>query len=1001
MINDTLKLWIAQSESWHSFMNFKLPFENQADYTFLKRRDDFYISLFSQTLKKFNKEDFSDDDKLELFALAKGLEIYSLQETSSHFAGINLAKNMLYVSSLYYLADFTASAFILAKLFSIEEYQNEIDVFISSFLRREFTEGNEYITYIKRYMQEGNKNILLELKDLFLEKEESFLVNEPDLFISYKIGLALLSNFIRNNIWQDLKDNTDSLINLESFIKNGLTKNPPIWSFFPSQRKALTKDILKSEKAFSLQMPTSAGKTAICELLIYDHIQKNEGAKVLFLAPFRALASELKNGFSKRMAELNISSKSIYGGSIPTEDEKNAIKNVDVLISTPEKFIAIESILPDVYNLFSLIICDEGHLIDDNNRGLSYELLLSKFKSPDINNHKRFIFLSAIIPNIEEINEWLDGDNNTLITSEYRPTHLEYAFLKPMSNKNFLLDVNPLEKRPYNYQLYNFLTKSDFKFLNNKTNNINTYSHNSKKSRSVATSLKSMITGTVALFSPQKKGNSGVQGLAEETIKQITTLALPNPLDYSNIATVLKLEQYFNRIFGTDYLLSKLAGYGVVFHHGDLPQDVREVIEKALRNNDIRFVICTNTLAEGVNLPIKVIIIHSTKRFNPKRKEWEDLLYRDLKNLVGRAGRAGKETKGLVIVVDSTDQKLMRNVILNKKSEAANGYLYYIIEEITKMIKNRRLIIDNTFLEQRSEEFLILLDSIDTALVNLLSEEIEVDELNTQIGLLISKTFAYFQASDAEKETLENLFLQRGKKIRKYIESKEFVIIKRSNSDLRLYENTVELLDLDNDIWINTDNPCEEKWVCHILDVLLSLPQVQYKINEFNTSKTVILDNDFLKEIILLWMRGKWYGEIAKEMNLDIEIVLNIFSSVINSNIQMYASKVIRIADNLLEENKKEISKVILDWSNYVNYGLSHQTELDLTEIGFTDRDAIIRLNVWIQKNSKNYQSLRVLKRLIKKDKNIIVEQLKPSLTAISLERLLENMKVLNYKQIL
>lgn len=1001
MINEKLRLWIAQSESWHSFLDFKLPVENIANYTFLKRSEDFYITLFGKMIEII-EEDITRESRKELLVLAKGLEIYSLKETADEFRGINLAKNMLYVSSLYYLAQFTASAFILSRLFSFDNYENDIEVFISSFLQREIVEENQYVKYIARYLEEGNQKYLLELREVFQQKLEYYLNNEPDLYISYKIATVLLSHFINDNIWKDLKDNTDFIsTDFTKFVEVGLIKKPPVWNLFPSQRKALEQGILVSNQGFSLQMPTSAGKTAICELLIYDHLQKNNGSKILFLAPFRALASELKSGFSKRLSNLNIKSKSIYGGNIPTEEEKEAIQNLDVLIATPEKFIAIESILPDVYNMFSLIICDEGHLIDDTNRGLSYELLLSKFKSDNLTENKRFIFLSAIIPNIEEINEWLGGNSETVVKSKYRPTQLDYAFLKRMNNGNFLLDVNPLENYPYNYQLYNFLTNNDFRFLNPNTRRMNTYPHTSKKSKSVATSLKSLVTGTVALFSPQKKGDSGVQGLAEEAIKQISTLKLPRPLDYANSDRISKLSEYFNRIFGEEYILSKLIHYGVVYHHGDLPQDVREIIEDAIRDSDVRFVICTNTLAEGVNLPIKIIIIHSTKRYNPKMQEWETIKYRDLKNLVGRAGRAGKETKGLVIVIDSSDQQVMEKVIQNEESETASGYLHYIIEVITRFIESNRLVIDNDFLEQQNEPFLNLLDSIDISLINLLSEEIEVEDLENQIQLLIKKTFAYHQASEKEKATLQDLFLQRGKKLSSYVTSNEFKIIKKSNSDIRLYANVTNNLDLHNDIWISTDDPLSELWIDHILDILLQLPQMKYKIQEFNEMNRLVLEKQHFKKIISLWMNGKWYEEISLEIGFEVDTLLNIFSSLISSHIQMYSSKVVRIASNLLEDMGKEISEVILDWSHYVNFGLKHRGELDLVEIGFVDRDVIKALFKWLRRNSIEYQTIKELRNIISQNREMIYSELKSELTAISYERLFENIRFFQHKNIL
>ncbi|PET44461.1 DEAD/DEAH box helicase, partial [Bacillus sp. AFS001701] len=645
--------------------------------------------------------------------------------------------------------------------------------------------------------------------------------------------------------------------------------------------------------------------------------------------------------------------------------------------------------LPDIYNQFSLIICDEGHLIDDEGRGLSYELLLSKFRAnSNVDSPKKFIFLSAIIPNIEHINEWLDGDANTIVKSEYRPTQLEYAFLKNMQNRNFMLDMNPQMEKPYSYQLYNFLTRNDFQFINAVTQRPNTYRHSSFKSKSVATALKSIITGTVALFTPQKKGDRGVIGLAEETIKQIEILDLPKPQNYSNPEKIKKLAEHFKRIFGEEYLLSRLVNHGVLFHHGDLPQDIRELIEESIRNSEVRLVICTNTLAEGVNLPIKVIVIHSAKRYNPKSEEWVSIKIRDLKNLVGRAGRAGKETKGLVIVTNPADEQTIFDVINNEKNEDSNGVLYFIIDEITKLVTRRQLTLDNDFLENQNEQFLELIDSIDISLINLLSEEVEEQELETQIRLLMQKTYAYFQASDKEKETLENLFQLRGKKLKFYIKSDEFKLMKRSHSNIRIYEQVKAGINLDDAIWTNTNNPLKDEWINQIFDLLFSFPQFTFKINEFEEINRIELTKETLKKIVILWLSGSWYKDISKETNIEVDKLLNIFTYIIHSLIQIYSSKIIRIVFNLLEESNKEISEEIFNWPNYLNYGLKDKYELDLVEIGFDDREVIICLSDWMKINHLQYDSLRELKKLVRDNNEKITKELENKLSVISFEKL-------------
>jgi hypothetical protein len=84
----------------------------------------------------------------------------------------------------------------------------------------------------------------------------------------------------------------------------------------------------------------------------------------------------------------------------------------------------------------------------------------------------------------------------------------------------------------------------------------------------------------------------------------------------------------------------------------------------------------------------------------------------------------------------------------------------------------------------------------------------------------------------------------------------------------------------------------------------------------------------------------------------------------------------------------KEISKVILDWLHYVNFGLKNREELDLVEIGFVDRDVIIALYRWLKGNGMEYQTLKELRNIISQNRERIYSELKSHLTAISYERL-------------
>ena len=804
MIYQELRLWIAQSESWQAFIDYSIPNEEQANYPFYNRNHDFYISLLTKlqdVLEQFYEEE-SESLKRDLLSIAKGLEIYSLKGKRDKFSGVDYKRNMLYVASLYYLSDFPATSFLLLKQFSEEDFYTDIEKFIYYFLSRNYirknVQENPFFAYIIGYLREGDSKLIDQLIHIFnniLSRDNQI---ESHLFVLTYIAKSVLKKFSTNNLWYDLTQYGED-INWKTYIRFNLGKSPQVWSFFPSQQVAIRSGLLTFERAFSLQTPTSSGKTSIAELVIYNEISRNPHGKILYLAPFRALASELKNSIGRNLtSKLGIKVKTIYGGNIVTEEDRLRIEQSNVLISTPEKFMAIELGLSGVLDDFQTVICDEGHLIDNTSRGISYELLLSRLKNNELIN-RRFVFLSAIIPNIEVINSWLGGTERDIARSNYRPTEIELAFLSEAHGNIFNLVVNPNESLPTKYILNRFLSKRDF------ITDEGIYQISSFKSKAVAAALKSLNSGAVAIFAPTKDNRQGIAGLASEVINQLST-SLPKPIRFGNIPEIKKLVEYFEYIFGRNYLLTNCAKNGFLYHHGDLPQFVRELIETSIRNESIKLLICTNTLAEGVNLPIKTLVISTARRYSQNTGYLEPLEKRDLKNLIGRAGRAGKETKGIVIVVNPKDQPILSDVVANRNLEDVKGFLYYVVRVIENYITKKGTKLSNELLDQLKEA-----DYIDNSIIQLLAEDVSVENLETEINTLIENTLTFHQSDERLRTRLRELFNLRADRIRPVVENGTIDLIKYTGIPLRSFNIIEKLIDYNTGFLSEVENPLDSR----------------------------------------------------------------------------------------------------------------------------------------------------------------------------------------------
>ncbi|MFT6842677.1 MAG: helicase [Psychroserpens sp.] len=944
-LNTKLNLWIAQSESWQAFKDFDLPQDDRANYSFLSIFDDFYITLFCRAFDFLKQNELSEEQKKDILAIGSGLVIFSLEGKRETFQGISFHDNMLYASSMYYLSDFPASALLLARKFKETDYEYPTDKFIVEFLTRKLSTHNELSQFVQRFLSDGEEEELItlerDLKNKILLED-----NNAERYHSAILATSILHTFRKDNIWFDLLRLIDDKEYWKPFVQYCLKRPVPVWSFFPSQKRALAAGVL-SEQTVSLQMPTSAGKTAISELVIYNAWKINSEHKTLYLAPFRSLAAELNQSMGKHLRSLGIKTKSIYGGHLPNTDEQEAIESVNLLVSTPEKMLAVEDALPKILDTFDTIICDEGHLLDDKQRGLSYELLLSRLKSHK-KPSRRFVFISAIIPNISTINSWLGGTDETVIDSDYRPTQLEYGFLEKGSRGNFNLIVNPLSAYPIRYDLYRYLVADSLKFESDGR----LKSTSSLKSISAAVALRALPSGAVALFTTEKRGHRGVEDLGEEIIRQTNEHVQVNyPIDYVEVEYIEQLQTYFSEVFGTNYLLTRLVEKGALFHHGDLPQDVREVIEDALREGKVRIVICNTTLAEGVNLPIRTMVLHSTQRMGPNKRP-VSMTVRSLKNLVGRAGRAGKETKGLIIIPHKRDQNLIKQLIREEGVEQVNGILYNLIIEITGVLRDKGIELTNEILDAQNEEFLQWLDSIDISLIDLLSEDIEPEELEQVVNNMLSNTLSYHQASEEEKQTQEQLFQLRANKIRSYIEAGTFAEVRLSGTSLRSFQSISEIFNFENEVWTKKFNsPLDEDWINYlIVEGLLPSKEFQSALEQFNAwtmKEGNELSNEDILKAIQLWMEGNWYNQIALALNTDVYKVIRLINSLIAYNLQTLASSVIRI--KIAKDKEYKPNSLIFNWPLFLQYGIDSKMKLILYELGLTDRVAVLHLSKVLQ----------------------------------------------------
>jgi hypothetical protein len=439
---------------------------------------------------------------------------------------------LFFSAAAFYSGGFSASAYLTMRRTDPADWSSDSYRACYDLLARPREPTSQRVDGLLTALREDRPEAIAQALDRAVVSAQEALAAGPEEWVADRIYASLLTRFSLVNLRSVL---TDETTNWGPLVDSFLDRTPPVWDFFPSQIEAIRAGLLTSSQTYSLQMPTGAGKTALTETLLFGHLTTHPADAAVLLVPYRALARELRNSLGRRLSAIGLPTRSIYGGTVPSQEDAQDLDSVRAFIATPEAFTGVLGRSTGLLPRLSLAICDEGHLLDGGARGIGLELLLARLRGRT-ESPPRVVFVSAIVPNIEEVNTWLGGSEATVVKSDFRPSDAEYAVLRPSGsgrNMQVGLEAHPVSTSLQAHTLPNFLQVSDFEFTNPATGRRKTYPYSSFKTQAIAAARKSLALGTVAVFAATKTGDQGVVGLANELIQQVESgLPLPHPAAY-------------------------------------------------------------------------------------------------------------------------------------------------------------------------------------------------------------------------------------------------------------------------------------------------------------------------------------------------------------------------------------------------------------------------------------------------------------------------------------
>lgn len=408
---------------------------------------------------------------------------------------------------------------------------------------------------------------------------------------------------------------------------------------WPAQQKICDADVLRG-RSVVIQMPTSAGKTRATEIIIRSAFLSDRADLAVIVAPFRSLChdirSDLVSAFFGEPITVTEASEA-YQVDLFFDDEE---PQKTVLIVTPEKLLYLLRRDPELAKKIGLIIYDEGHQFEGMKRGPTYELLLSTLRM-SLPPEAQIILISAVIGNADQIAEWLIGQANVVRGDGLLPTTKSIAFASWETQLGRLAYVSPSDPEEREFFVPRLITKTAIP-LEGKQRTPRFFPESKGPDVALYLGLHIVGNGSVAVFCGRKDTAAGVAKRAAELFFD-KKIDLPNPLAVSDQGEIKRIHALSVAHLGPDASASKAAELAILTHHGDTPQGLRLSIEHAMKTGFARFVVCTSTLAQGVNFPIKYLLVTATQQGR------ERILVRDFHNLIGRAGRAGMHTEGSVI----------------------------------------------------------------------------------------------------------------------------------------------------------------------------------------------------------------------------------------------------------------------------------------------------------------------------------------------------------------
>ncbi|MBS1954934.1 MAG: DEAD/DEAH box helicase [Cyanobacteria bacterium SZAS-4] len=674
-------------------------------------------------------------------------------------------------------------------------------------------------------------------------------LNDFELDILLRWLQIASSKMITNSVWS-VSHAPNSKI--ERFL-NRVTKARGLFELLPPQQAAIQKQGLldPATRAIVVDLPTSAGKTVLAQFRILQALNQFQDGWVAYVAPTRALVSQITRRLRSDFQPLSIFVQQLTGAVVLDEFEEKlltqseASKSFQVLVCTPEKLqMVIRNKL--VKRTLALVVLDEAHNLEDIDRGMRIELLLATIKREceDAN----FMLLTPFVPNSAELAEWLEpesGKSISLSSSAWQPNERivgMYRKVAGTSKGQWSIDFEVLETGYKSFELKDTV----FRIPGPKPLNV-----------SYSGATKTSLTAAMSKYFSRRGTSIGIARTIPDCWEMARKLAAEMP-SLSVIPPEIKLVQRFLQTeISSSFELIPMLAQGIAVHHSGLSEEARTLIEWLAEQNLLTVLCATTTIAQGINFPVASVFLASKSVPGYSSR---DMSERTFWNLAGRAGRLDQGALGIIgIAADEEDIDDIRKYVIKQTGALRSRFVQLLtsIDETGQLHNLEKIIQGAEWDDFRAFVSHIVNDAQDKSKVTL------------EADLLLRHTFGYSElkrsANQYDRQRAEAL-LQVTRKYAGGVRMNEAALVDSTGFSAEAIRDVMRhMANLDRKLTIedwtpeNLFGPSEKSALSSLVSVMLQVPQLRNLQDSFGNqrSKIDVVASD--------WVSGQSIETIAKK----------------------------------------------------------------------------------------------------------------------------------------